>query len=220
MTSCLTLQGYQRSPPGLSFASRSGRPDSVVGPRVLCRDCAWCDATSTSGGIDESLSDRHLTSAARLRVAVACAGLLLLATPGAAQATAPDQVPATPSTFTFAAGQVCSFPLKYAEGPNKAVLRTFSNGRLTITGSYKVTLTNLDTGAKLGVNASGPLFFAANGDLREAGPQLFVLFPFDVYGPGIYVYTGRTIPTRGPDGAIVSIVNNGKRSSNLCDFLT
>ena len=156
-----------------------------------------------------SLSNRHVTSAGRLGVAVAFAGLLLVATPGAAQAAAPVQVHATSSTFTFAAGQVCSFPLRYTEDPNKEVLRTFSNGRLTITGSYKVTLTNLDTGTKLRVNASGPQFFAANGDVRLAGPQIFVAFPL---APGLFVY----IPTHG--GAIMRI--NGKRSNNLCDALT
>ena len=169
-------------------------------------------ASALGGGIDEASFASRLARSGKALIAAALAGLLLAATASAAQATPPGHFRATPTTYIFPAGLMCTFNLQIAEGPNKEVAHVFSDGRVSLTGSYKVTLTNLDTGATLGVNASGPIFTSATGATREAGPQLFGLLPGDVYaqagGGVVEAYPQDTLGKK----VSASFLYNGTRS--------
>jgi hypothetical protein len=163
-----------------------------------------------------------LRSSARRRAAALLAsaslvGLLAAGLPSAAQAAPPVHLKLGPSTYEF--DNVCTFPLRYEETVNKETLTVFVNGKAIVSGSYKVTLTNLTTGATLVVKASGPQFFDGSATVTESGPQIFVLFPGDVMGPGVYLLEGRITATRDATGTTINITNTGTTSHNLCNSL-
>jgi hypothetical protein len=89
----------------------------------------------------------------------------------------------------------------------------FADGRARVTGVSKVTITNLDNSHSILVNASGPSWLDSN---TGQGHQLFVLFPEDVGGPGIFLVRGNVSFTRDENGFFTSITNTGNRSGNLC----
>jgi hypothetical protein len=162
---------------------------------------------------------QRLGRARNALLAISFAGVFATVAPAAASAAPPTNIPSTPQTYFFPAGMVCSFNLQAAEGPNQEVTRIYSSGRVSVTGQYKVTLTNMDTGASMLVNASGPFHISADGVLRETGRQLFLLFPGDFSGPGLFMFTGTVYPTRDDEGHVATITYTGTRSGNLCDAL-
>jgi hypothetical protein len=64
---------------------------------------------------------------------------------------------------------------------------TFSDGSQLVTGTFKVRLTNLDTGESIVVNASGPGRFTVEGDVLHVvgrGAWLLLATADEPGGPG------------------------------------
>src|SRR4051794_455140 len=136
-----------------------------------------------------------------------------------AGASPPDRFPLTGSVFHFDAGVVCAFPLQATERLH-ATATIFADGRAHATGDYSIDFLNVDNSRTMTVHAPGPILVPATGPAVGPGPQVFMLFPTDFGGPGIFLYTGRVLVTRDATGTITDIQSVGTRSGNLCDQLT
>ena len=134
-----------------------------------------------------------------------------------AGAAPPQRVPSTPQTTDFEAGLFCSFAIRVTETTNKQTIKIFSSGSALATGAYKVTITNLDNGRSISLNASGP----GRLDTETAyGRSLFFLAsPEEAFGQGVFVTTGRQQIVRNAEGLIVAVNGGGTRSGNLCDAI-
>lgn len=112
---------------------------------------------------------------------------------GAAWGDKPVRQPLPSPHTTFAAGQLCDFPVAVQTLQNNEIVTTFSDGRQRVTGALKIRLTNVDTGESLIVNASGPGWQTETATMFEvSGQGRWVLFQFpgDQPGPGIFLYRG------------------------------
>ena len=150
---------------------------------------------------------------------------LVLLLPSAAQGAKPERVPPPDELldFTFDAGTVCPFELRYQELVNNETTTQLSETQRRVTGAYKVRLTNTATGKSLAVNASGPQFFTDTGDIEMAvlpGRQLFLLFPTDAGGPGAFLATGRSTLVRDFAAERITSVSFGGHVTDLCVALT
>jgi hypothetical protein len=93
----------------------------------------------------------------------------------------------------FPAGTVCPFTLGTHVLTNREKALTFSDGSQLITGTFKLRLTNLDTGQSIDINASGPARLAFEGDiLRVTQTGLSILFATaaEPGGPGALYIRG------------------------------
>jgi hypothetical protein len=152
------------------------------------------------------------------------AATLMLAVPAAADAARPERVPPPDELAddTFDAGVVCPFTLRYQELVNKETTTLVSETRLRVTGAYKGRFTNVDTGASIVVNASGPQFFTLDGDIVHAvlpGPQVFLLFDTDADGPGAFLARGRSTATRDLTTGAITELHLGGTVTDLCAAL-
>ena len=150
---------------------------------------------------------------------LATLGLLAAALP-AAHASPPVRIPLAPQTLDFR--DVCTgFVLHYAEGRDTEKLTIFGDSKAILTGDYWTTLSNPNNGKSITLHAPGPQFLNFGATVVESGPQVFVLFPGDVWGPGVYLLTGRITATHLTDSPFTTtnITYTGTRSSNLCDAL-
>jgi hypothetical protein len=147
-------------------------------------------------------------------IALATAAGVVL--PGVAAAEPPVRVPIPAEPITFEAGEVCDFPISFEVTQQNEKITFFSDGRARITGVSKPLVTNLDNGHSLQLNASGPGWIDAG---TGQGTNLFVLFPEDVGGPGIFMTHGFVTSTRDENGFFSSIEVKGFRSGNLCDAI-
>ena len=173
----------------------------------------------------------HPRTLATLAAVASATALAAVVTAVPAGATPPVSFRSSPAVYQFDAGTVCDFAVTYTETSNTEKLTFFSDGRLQVTGSYKVMLSRTPTAGDTGptrsitVNASGPQFFQtvhtfdSPSTVREAGPQLFVMFPGDFRGPGMYLLTGKVVATRAADGVVTSWSTTGTTSENLCGRL-
>ena len=148
--------------------------------------------------------------------AIALATAATGAAPGVASAAPPERVPVPAEPITFDAGQVCDFPISFDPVQQGEKIAFFADGRARLTGVSKGLITNLDNGRSIRFNASGPSWLDSD---TGQGHQLFVLFPEDVGGPGIFMVRGNVTFTRDEDGFFTSITNTGNRSGNLCDAI-
>jgi hypothetical protein len=139
--------------------------------------------------------------------------------------------PPTPAVFdpiSFAAGEVCEFPLTLSAERNRARMITFSDGSFTIVGSFLTRVTNDATGESIVINASGPFFFKPNPDgttvtMRGAGRFIWWFFPGDL-GEGepgaLLLTTGLSVQTAPLDvSTITSFMRKGGTTENLCETL-
>lgn len=149
-----------------------------------------------------------------MRVKIAVVSLLAaaVALPASAEATQPVREPVPSEVFTFPAGLYCEFPIQVTPLKLGEKLTFFSDGRIRVTGSAIVQVTNLDNGRSTVINSSGPSWLDRN---NAQGPQLFFLSPLEG-GPGIFLYHGNVTFARDEDGNIVNITATGTRSGNLC----
>jgi hypothetical protein len=139
-----------------------------------------------------------------------------LATPAVAPAAPPDRVYLPTEDHSFPAGQVCDFPLQITELTNNARITSFSDGRVRLTGAYKVRIADADNGRSIVLNVSGRGWLDRN-DVQ--GASLFYLFPGDLGGPGIYLFHGHLRFALDDEGNIVSLTYTGHRSGNLCEAI-
>ncbi len=137
-------------------------------------------------------------------------GALLALAPAPVQAAKPPTIPLTPATYEFGAGTVCGFPITFEETSQGETVRLLPRA-FHVTGAYKATVTNVTNGKTLSLNASGPTI-----NNVSAGPWVYLLFPTDATGPGIYLFSGRTIATRDETNTITGFTYSGRRSADLC----
>jgi hypothetical protein len=99
----------------------------------------------------------------------------------------------------------CSFPVLLEVIANKEFVTVFSDGRIHVTGKLFVRLTNLDeTDQVLDLNISGPAVISPDSE-RVHGRGLYLAFPQDASGPGIFLSTGRVDVIRGEDGFVENL---------------
>lgn len=114
---------------------------------------------------------------------------------------------------------ICPFDVEIVVTDNKEYSKTFSDGRMLITGKLKVTLINAETGKSLDANISGQGVFRFHEDgsltLHAHGRWLFFFFPGQL-GPGapgrMFLNSGRVILNSGPEGDEIS-----KRTGHMRD---
>jgi hypothetical protein len=122
---------------------------------------------------------------------------------------------------------VCSFPILFettaAHGDMVHVLPTDQAPFVVaVTGQSFVTLTNLDNGNSITVNASGPLLQQPDGSLLFLGQTLFGLNRVVGDIPqGLYLTSGPALVTFNPAGTMLADVDllSGVISANLCDAI-
>jgi hypothetical protein len=148
-------------------------------------------------------------------------GVLLAATvAGAAHASPPRR--STEPPFDFDSNSLfCGFPLRAETLRNNGKITTFSDGHQLVTGGRTVRLTNLSSGASLIVRDAGNL--TTNPEQTTdtfTGSLLLFLFPGEPFGPGAWLFVGRTVATFAqPGGFLYShLEHNGKRV-DLCAAL-
>src|SRR2546423_188256 len=95
-----------------------------------------------------------------MAVALLVLALVMLSSP--AQAAGPNRIVLDNQPIPFAAGVACPFPVLLTPTVSQEVLKlwTDANGapvRALITGNLVVRTTNLDTGASITQDASGPI---------------------------------------------------------------
>jgi len=141
-----------------------------------------------------------------------------------ASADKPSREPLPAETFTLE--DVCSFDVLVEITTNKEFITTFSDGRMLITGAFKVRLTNLDSDESLDLNIPGPGVITENTDgsvtVVSHGPWLIWLFPGDL-GPGspgeLFVNKGHLAQTF-PAGGGVRIDKQTGSKTDICAALT
>lgn len=130
------------------------------------------------------------------------AGLLLLAALPTLAAGKPaiNGNDGLPDSFILEAGVSCDFNLQIntlVDGAHFIDFPIADNGtqRSLVGGHVVLQATNLDTGASLAYNASGPGTYLISGDQESivaGGPSLFWTFPGDAGGPGLWYTRGQT----------------------------
>jgi hypothetical protein len=114
---------------------------------------------------------------------------------------------------------ICPFTVQIDVLANKEYSKTFSSGRMLITGKLKIRLTNLESGKSIDANISGQGVFRFHEDgsltLHAHGRWLFFFFPGQL-GPGapgrMFLNSGRVVLNSGPEGDEIS-----KRTGHLRD---
>jgi hypothetical protein len=100
---------------------------------------------------------------------------------------------------------ICPFTVQVDVLANKEYSKTFSDGRMLITGVLKIRLTNLESGKSFDANISGQGVFRFHEDdsvtLHAHGNWLFFFFPGDL-GPGtagrMFLNSGRLVLNSAP----------------------
>jgi hypothetical protein len=113
---------------------------------------------------------------------------------------------------------LCQFPVRIEITANKEYVKFFSDGRLLVNGKLFVRITNLDSGAAMDVNISGPANVTLASE-RNMGRGILLLFPEDAGGPGLFLNTGRLDVIRGEDGFITNYTVRGT-SVDVCAALS
>jgi hypothetical protein len=164
----------------------------------------------------------------RIRRAVVVALGAVLLTGQLVAADKPERTPyPTPPVQSFAAGDVCPYPVEVSVIVNKAYSKVFAadqdgDVRESITGRFVTRVTNLTTGESRVFSASGPqtLIYRADGtiDAVQRGPSVWWFFPGEPLGPNLYHLKGRLSIEFSPDFAVLSATHSGKRTS-ICELL-
>jgi hypothetical protein len=150
------------------------------------------------------------------------AGVLVAATAvGAAQATPPTRETEPP--FSIDNSSVfCGFPLRVETLQDDGVtVKTFSDGRQTVSGSRKVRLTNLASGESLVLPDAGHLVTNPERTAETfSGRTVLFLFPGEPFGPGAWLFVGRVVATFAePGGFLYSALEVKGKRVDLCAAL-
>ena len=165
----------------------------------------------------------------RLALCLATVGALAL-TGGAAKATPPGYGP-WETTFqgpiTAPAGLVCSFAVRAEPVVEHLRVRYHYDDAGNVdgyeaTGALVARITNLDTGASVQRNLSGPgtVVFYPDGsyDAVTNGNFLVFFLPGDTPSSQLLLSSGHTVLHGNPDGTKTLVSSTG-RSENLCETL-
>jgi len=138
--------------------------------------------------------------------------LAVLATPVAA--ARPERVYLAAEAFELPAGLVCDFTVRVEFVVNREYVLIFPEAadgshREIITGRLVQRIVNVDTGASIVVNVSGPgkIDVRANGSavFHGRGRSSFFLFPDEPGGPGVWVTSGPLEYTFDSSGVLVDV---------------
>jgi hypothetical protein len=150
----------------------------------------------------------------KTRAAAMVVGLVALLSVAAASAGQPQREPLVFEDFTLEG--ICDFPVLFQATANKEYITFFNDGRVQVTGAFKVRLTNTTTGESIDLNVSGPALLSPEEIYR--GRSITLLFPTDTEGPGLILTAGRTDIIRAEDGSIVQFIPHG-RTLDVCAAL-
>jgi hypothetical protein len=167
---------------------------------------------------------RKKTFAAAVVAAVACACA------GAASAAGgsgwSEWQPYRSQPYTYAAGDVCAFPVSVAFPVDREQMRsrTDASGHTIyeVTGALFTRVTNLDTGASVVRNISGKGFFdyAPDGSfaLEVQGHAMSGFHAGDTPAHELLVFSGNTVVSFAPDGSR-SLTQQQGTAEDLCRTL-
>ena len=154
---------------------------------------------------------------------LACVVALGAIFPASALAQKPME-PVEVDPVQFPAGEVCAFAVELEPLVNKLKMKTFSSGRMMITGTLKARVTNLhaDPDRSMVVNISGRVTITPlpNGNARvvAAGRQLLIFFATDIGGPGLFLTVGRGLSLIDTNENLISFQQSG-RMIDVCAAL-
>jgi hypothetical protein len=118
-----------------------------------------------------------------LRTLALCGALALACVASSSALAAPPT--RSPAPFPDQVGRYCAdFDVLIHADENREVFTAFEDGRGLITGTFKVTLTNLATEKQTSVNASGPVFLASDGSTVTLGGRTLLFGEAGFFGPG------------------------------------
>jgi hypothetical protein len=148
-------------------------------------------------------------------------GFLFAATvPSAAQAVPPTR--STEPPFDIENSSLfCGFPLRAETLRNNVKITTFSDGRQLVTGSHTGRLTNLSSGKSLVITDAGNLMTDPQQTTDTFhGRVVLFLFPGEPFGPGAWLFVGRTVATFAePGGFLYSGLEFAGQRVDLCAAL-
>ncbi len=136
--------------------------------------------------------------------------LAVLATPVAA--ARPQRIFLEAGDFELPAGLVCEFTLRVEIVVNREYVLIFPNAadgshRELISGRFVQRLVNVETGASMVVNVSGPAKLTVRADgsttLQARGRSSFYRFDGEPGGPGFWVTNGPLTYSFDSSGALV-----------------
>jgi hypothetical protein len=117
----------------------------------------------------------------RLKVVLSCLAAAVLAVPSAFA----ERPVREPAPFADATGTFCEdFDVLVHAVVNREMFTAFSDGRGLVTGTFKVALTNLETGKTITVNVSGPVFFPSDGSSVVLRGRTLLFGEAGDFGPG------------------------------------
>lgn len=157
-----------------------------------------------------------------MKRSIAAIPLLVLAaallTPGASATAAPPSPILT--TETFAAGEACSFPIKVVRQGKEGFIDLPNNPQfsfITTAPTERVTVTNLDTGKSVTVNATGVFRFVTtpDGGLEIVAGGHNFLYGVPEVGATALATTG-PITVQVVNGEIAAMDLSGAQVRNIC----
>ena len=156
-----------------------------------------------------------------------CSLALIAALAAPVAAAPPTKEPIPTDTQEFAAGEVCDFAVRLENAGNpKAITFDRKDGEFkqNLSGRIVATVTNIDSGANVTRNSSGPGKVSVNAAghtvLRFGGASVFVLFDGDVTGRGlIWMKGGGAEFEIGDDGFFYVRADFPKHVEDLCTTL-
>ena len=156
------------------------------------------------------------------------ASLILVAATAVPALAAPPTKESLPTDpVDFVAGEVCDFPVRLeSAGKPKAITFDRRDGafKQNVTGHLVTTAINLDTGASVTRNTSGPAKLSTNAAghvvIRYGGASVLPFFEGDVIGRGLlYLKGGGAEAEVGDDGFFFVRVDLPKHVEDLCATL-
>ena len=161
----------------------------------------------------------------RRRISMLARALVVGLLFGATVASAAQAVPPTRSTeppLDIENSSVfCGFPLRAQTVRNNVKITTFSDGRQLVTGSHTGRLTNLSSGKSLVITDAGNLMTDPEQTTDTFhGRLVLFLFPGEPFGPGAWLFVGRTVATFAePGGFLYSGLEFTGKRVDLCAAL-
>jgi hypothetical protein len=165
----------------------------------------------------------------RRDLALFAAALLVLLLAAPASAAPPTKEPQSPVVNEFAPGDVCDFAVRQESLVSKAKTITFDrrDGAFgqNLSGAIIERVTNLDTGASIVLQSSGPAKVFVNDAghivLRYGGASVLPFFDGDVIGRGLLYFKGGGAETEiGDDGFFFVRVDFPAHVEDLCATLS
>jgi hypothetical protein len=166
------------------------------------------------------------------RLSVALASCLLLLSATGAAAARPTREPVPNEPLEFAAGQVCSFPVRLESPFNRQTMTTFfdrfgSPRATVVTGVASTLVTNLDSGANLLIPGGQRLSFGGDSDtfvLDANGVTPFFFFDGDANpigtGSGLFAIFGKAHEELDLNTGFVTLFEYSGSAVDVCAALS